>query len=320
MTWSNITSPFPRYGTRRWLLSLLSSLVLIPSGMPPAEAQTTPPKLKVVTTFSILADLARNVGGDRAEVSSLVGPDGDVHVYAPTPSDVAAVKDARLLIVNGLGLEGWLPRLVQSSGGHAVTVVASDGITPRVISSGDKPRQHDGGSTDPHAWQAVTNAEIYVGNIRDAMTAADPANAVAYKANAAAYLTRLAALDDEVRRAIAKIPDAHRKVISAHNAFGYFADAYGVTFLASQGVSTDSEPSARDIAAIIRQIKADKIPAIFQENITDPRLIQQIASETGAKIGGKLYSDSLTGEHGEAPTYVGMIEHNLKAITGALAD
>ncbi len=283
----------------------------------PAQAQE---QLNVVATFSILGDFAKNVGGDRVSVTTLVGANSDTHVYTPTPSDAKKITDAKLVIVNGLGLEGWLPRLVKSSGGKAVTVVATKGIAPRKIEVGEALSQdHDAGSADPHAWQSVVNAKIYVANICAALIAADPAGADAYKANAAAYLSKLDALDQDVREAVAKIPPERRSVISTHDAFGYFAAAYGVKFIAPQGVSTESEPSARDIAAIITQIKKQKIPAVFLENVSDPRLMRRMASETGAKIGGTLYSDSLTGEKGPAPTYIDMVRHNIKALTNALS-
>ncbi|MGC2813514.1 MAG: metal ABC transporter substrate-binding protein [Bradyrhizobium sp.] len=285
-----------------WLIcSVLTASTL------PAQAQG---RLNVVTSFSILADFAQNVGGDRASVTTLIGPDSDVHVYTPAPADAKKVADARLLIVNGLGLEGWLPRLVQSSGSKATIVTATHGIVPLEA----------GGAADPHAWQSVVEAKVYVANIRDAFVAADPADAGVFRANADGYLAKLDALDREVRIAVEQIPPAHRKVISTHRAFGYFAAAYGIEFIAPFGVSTDSEPSARDIADIITRIKAAKIPAIFLENISDDRLINRVAAETGARLGGTLYSDSLTGEKGPAPTYIDMVRHNIKALTSALAN
>jgi zinc/manganese transport system substrate-binding protein len=267
-------------------------------------------RLNVVASFSILADLVKNVGGDRVNVTSLVGSDGDVHVYAPAPSDAKKVADAKLLVINGLGLEGWLPRLVQSAGSKATIVVASNGVAAL---------KH-GSDADPHAWQSVANAKIYVANIRDALAAAEPADAAAFRSNADRYLAELDALDAEVKAAVAKIPPERRKVISTHKAFGYFAAAYGIEFIAPSGVSTENEPSARDIAAIIRQIKAEKIPAVFLENISDDRLIRRIAAETGAKVGGTLYSDSLTGEKGPAPTYIDLVRHNIKALISALGN
>jgi zinc/manganese transport system substrate-binding protein len=271
----------------------------------PACAQD---RLKIVASFSILGDFVKNVGGDRVEVTTLVGPNGDVHVYTPAPADAKKIADARLVIINGLGLEGWLPRLVQSSGSKAAIVTATDGIVPL----------KSGSAADPHAWQSVVNAKVYVANIRDALVAADPADAAAFRANADGYLAKLDGLDSDVRLAMAQIPPARRKVISTHGAFGYFAAAYGVDFIAPLGVSTDSEASARDIADIITQIRATKIPAVFVENISDPRLIQRISAETGAGIGGTLYSDGLTGEKGDAPTYIDMVRHNIKALNHAL--
>jgi zinc/manganese transport system substrate-binding protein len=267
-------------------------------------------RVNVVTSFSILGDFAKNVGGERVSVTTLVGPDGDVHVYTPAPADAKKIADAKLLVVNGLGLEGWLPRLLQASGSKAPIIIATKNIAPLKL----------GSDADPHAWQSVANAKIYVTNIRDALGAADPADAETFRANAERYLAALDVLDREVREAIGRIPPARRKVISTHDAFGYFASAYGIEFVAPLGVSTESEASAHDIAGIITQIKTAKIPAVFLENISDPRLIRQIAAETGARVGGTLYSDILTGEKGDAPTYIDMVRHNIRALTSALAN
>jgi len=298
----------------RFASMIIAALAL--SVAPVSAQQANGGPLSVVATFSILGDFARNVGGDRVSVTMLVGPNSDTHVYTPTPSDAKEITDAKLVIVNGLGLEGWLPRLIKSSGSKAATVVATRGIATRKIENG---HDHGPGDADPHAWQSVLNAKTYVANIRDALTAVDPAGADAYRANAAAYLARLDALDREIREALAKIPPERHSVISTHDAFGYFAAAYGIKFIAPQGVSTESEPSARDIAAIITQIKRQKIPAVFLENVSDPRLMRRIAAETGANIGGTLYSDSLTDEKGPAPTYIDMVRHNIKALTSALS-
>jgi zinc/manganese transport system substrate-binding protein len=273
----------------------------------PVRAQD---RLNVVASFSILADFVQNVGGDRVNVTTLVGPGGDVHVYTPAPADAKKIADAKLVVINGLGLEGWLPRLLQASGSKAPITIATKDIAPLKL----------GSDADPHAWQSAANAKIYVANIRDALVAADPAGAGIFSANADEYLAKLDGLDHEVRQAIAQIPQERRKVISTHDAFGYFASAYSVEFIAPLGVSTESEASARDIAGIITQIKTSKIPAVFLENISDPRLIRRISSETGARIGGTLYSDSLTGEKGDAPTYIDMVRHNIKALTSALAN
>jgi zinc/manganese transport system substrate-binding protein len=281
---------------------LFCALLLIASPLQAAE------RLNVVASFSILADFVRNVGGDRINLTTLVGADSDVHVYTPPPADAKRVAEAKLVIVNGLGLEGWLPRLVQSSGSKAQVVTASAGIAPLKL----------GSAADPHAWQSVPNAKVYVADIANALAAADPDAADFFRARAKAYLEKLETLDREVREAVAKIPTARRKVISTHDAFGYFAAEYGIRFVAPLGVSTETEPSARDIATIIGQIKAQKIPAVFLENISDDRLIRRIAAETGAKVGGTLISDGLTGEKGPAPTYIDMVRHNIKALTSAL--
>ncbi|MEY9181607.1 zinc/manganese transport system substrate-binding protein [Bradyrhizobium sp. USDA 326] len=283
-------------------LILFCALLLVAAPLHAAE------RLNVVASFSILGDFVRNVGGDRIDLTTLVGPDGDVHVYTPAPADAKRVADAKLVIVNGLGLEGWLPRLVQSSGSKATVVVASAGIVPLKL----------GSAADPHAWQSVPNARIYVTDIANALAAAVPGEADFFRAQAKAYLEKLETLDREIRDAVAKIPPERRKVISTHDAFGYFSAEYGIRFIAPLGVSTETEPSARDIAAIISQIKAQKIPAVFLENISDDRLIRRIAAESGAKVGGTLISDGLTGEKGAAPTYIDMVRHNIKALTSAL--
>jgi len=267
-------------------------------------------RLNVVASFSILGDFVRNVGGERVSVTTLVGPDGDVHVYTPAPADAKKIAEAKLLVINGFGLEGWLPRLLQAAGSKAPIITATKGIAPLKL----------GSDADPHAWQSVANAKIYVANIRDALVAAYPADAEIFRANAENYLRQLDALDRDVRQAVAQIPLAHRKVISTHDAFGYFAAGYGIDFIAPLGVSTESEASARDIAGIITQIRNSGIPAVFLENISDPRLMRRISAETGARVGGTLYSDSLTDEKGDAPTYIDMVRHNIKALTRALAD
>ncbi len=293
--------------SRALLVASILFAGLLVEGAPRADE-----RVKVVATFTIIADLVRNVGGDRVDVVALVGPDADAHVYTPSPADAKTIAAAKLVVVNGLGFEGWLPRIVKSSGGTARVVVATEGINPLK----EAPGGHH--SVDPHAWQSVTNAKIYVENIRRALAAIDAAFADSYGANAARYAAELDALDRDVRATVARIPEPRRKVISTHGAFGYFAAAYGVDFIAPQGVSTDSEPSARDIARIIAQIRKEKIPAVFLENISDPRLIRRIAAETGAKIGGTLYSDSLTDEKGPAPTYIDMVRHNIKTLQDAL--
>ena len=288
----------------RSLRAALAALTMM-LGATPQHAEA---RINVVASFSILADFVKNVGGDRVNVTSLVGPNGDVHVYAPSPQDAKTIADARLVVINGLGLEGWLPRLLQSSGSKATVVTASTGVSPLKL----------GSEADPHAWQSVVNAKIYVTNIRDALVQADALDGDYFRRNADRYLAELDALDREVRNEMEKIPPARREVISTHDAFGYFAKDYGIAFIAPLGVSTETEPSARDIATLIVQVKKDEIPAVFLENITDDRLIRRISEETGAQVGGTLYSDSLTDEKGPVPTYIAMVRHNIKALTSAL--
>jgi zinc/manganese transport system substrate-binding protein len=271
----------------------------------PAHARD---KINVAASFTILADFARNVGGDRVDVVSLVGPNGDAHSYVPSPADAKKLADAKLIILDGLGLEGSTARFMRAAAKDAKVVTASDGITPLRL----------GSQSDPHAWQSVANAKTYVANIRDALIAADPADKSMFEANAADYLRRLDALEAEVKAAIASIPPNRRKLVTTHNAFGYFGTAYGVDFIAPHGVSTEAEPSARDIARIIAQIRAQKIPAVFLENVFDPRLPERIARESGARIGGTLYSDALTDANGPAPTYIDMMRHNVKELVTAL--
>jgi zinc/manganese transport system substrate-binding protein len=291
-----------------------SALATVSAGCLRAESASEA-KVNIVASFSILEDFVKNVGGERIASTALVGPNGNAHVYAPSPADARKVADARLVFVNGLGFEGWLNRLVKASGTKAALVVASSGVKARERTNGN---DHEHGKADPHAWQSLANARIYVSNIRNALVATDPASSSIYDANADRYTARLDALEREVKAEIAKIPAVRRRVISTHDAFAYFEAAYGIHFIAPQGVSTESEASARDVGLIISQIRKQSIPAVFLENVSDPRLMRQIASETGAKIGGILYSDALTDADGEAPTYIDLIRHNVKQLAGAL--
>ncbi len=272
-----------------------------------ARAANSAP-LPVVASFSILADFVRAVGGDSVAVTTIVGPDGDAHVYEPTPQDSRRLASAKLVFVNGLGFEGWISRLIAASKTKAKVVTASTGVAPRAGEEG----------ADPHAWQDVSNAEIYVANIRDALAEADPARAEQYKAAAAAYIAKLAALDAEIKGAFAAVPPERRRLVSTHDAFGYFAARYGLDFIAPQGVSTEAEPSARDIARIIDAVKANGVPAVFLENIIDPRFAMRIAAETGARVGGTLYSDALSDAKGPAATYIDLMRHNVRELTEAL--
>lgn len=278
-------------------------------------------RIKVVASFSILADIADNIGGDRVTVESLVGPGEDAHAFNPSPSHVADLVQSDVVIVNGLGFEGWLERLIKSSQNLSKFIVASDGISPL---NADNDMQvhshgHDPGALDPHAWQNIANVRIYAKNIASALSAIDPAHKPFYDTNLARYDTELQNLDAMIRKSIAAIPQDRRKLVTTHDAFGYFEQAYGIEMIAPLGVATDAQPSAKDLGRIIRQIRDEAIPAIFLEASIDPRLAQRLASESGAKIGGTLYSDALSAKNGPAGTYITMMETNIKELTRALA-
>jgi len=286
---------------------LASSLAALPAG-----AASAPPdgRLPVVATFSVLADMTRNVGGDKVAVTALVGPDSDVHVYQPTPSDARAVAAARVMVTNGLGLEGWLDRLRGAAGFRGRLVVASTGVAPL--------RMAGGRAVDPHAWQNLANGRIYVANIVAGLAAADPADADYYRRAGRAYEARLAALDDAVRQAVAAVPQAKRRVITTHDAFQYYGKAYGIEFLAPLGISTANEPSAGGLAALERQVRGEHVRALFLENVSDPRLIEQIARETGAVVGPPLYSDALSKPGEPASTYLDMLAYNTRVLTAGM--
>ncbi|MDK1376468.1 MULTISPECIES: zinc ABC transporter substrate-binding protein AztC [unclassified Sinorhizobium] len=292
--------------------------------------------LNVVASFSIIGDFARNVGGDRVQVKTIVGPDGDAHVYEPRPTDAVSIEQADVVLVNGLQFEGFMSRLVDTSGTKASLVEVSNGIEPLKTSeedhAGEKDEDgahgddhghghgghHHHGEFDPHAWQSVKNAEIYVKNIADAFCEADKAGCATYTANSQAYIAALAELDEDVKASIESIPADKRTIITSHDAFGYFERDYGLKFIAPEGISTEADASAADVAKLIDQVKEDKASAIFLENITNPRLIEQIAAETGLVVGGTLYSDALSGEEGPSSTYIDMIRHNVDTLKSAI--
>ena len=285
-------------------------------GMATATLSEAQEKLKAIASFTILADMVRQVGGDRVEVAALVGPDGDAHAYDPTPADARAVSKADLVFVNGLGFDNWMSKLTRAAGYKGPVVVASRGVNTR---KGDETHEHGHDkNADPHAWQDLENGQRYVANIAEALAKADPTHAADYKARADAYNRELAALDAEARAGLEVIPRDRRKIITSHDAFGYFGQAYGVTFLAPVGLSTDSQPSAKEVAALIRQMKREKVRALFIENITDRRLVEQIAREGGGIVGGRIYSDALSGPDGPASSYAAMFRHNLKELLEAL--
>ncbi len=346
------------------------SLLLFLTSVPFALGQD---KLRVVVTFSVLGDFVKNIAGNEVQLDTLVGPDGDAHVYQPTPFAANQVAEANLLVINGLEFEGWLERLQESSGFSGKLVVASSGIDLiRMEEEGhhdeheeeghhdehakdehhdehakdehakdehhdehakdehakdehhdehEKEGHHDEhhhGEYDPHGWHSLPNAKIYVENIRKALVEAAPSKASVFNKNAEAYLAQLNALEKTLKAEVKQIPENRRKVITSHDAFGYLGKDMGMEFMAPQGLSTESEPSAGDVARIIRQINKDNIKAVFIENVSDSRLIEQIARETGVAIGGKLYSDALSGSDEPASTYLKKMEHNIRTIVDAL--
>ncbi|MBP8221515.1 MAG: metal ABC transporter substrate-binding protein [Aeromonadaceae bacterium] len=285
-------------------------------------------KVPVTATFSILGDLVQQVGGDQVSVSTLVGPNGDAHVYQPTPQDIRTLAQSKLLVSNGLSFEGWLERLDTASGFKGVKVVASQGIQPHQMAEEEGHEHaaheheaeghHHHGSLDPHAWNDPANVLLYVDNIARGLSQVDPEHASLYQQNAARYKAQLQKLDADYRARFAKLPAERRRAITSHDAFGYLAQAYHLTLIGAQGLSTEAEPSAAMIAGLIRQIRDEKIPALFIENISNPNLIQQIERETDARVGGELYSDALSPAGGEAATYLAMLEHNLSTLLAAL--
>lgn len=293
-----------------------------------AALAQSPDRLPVVSSFSILGDMAGQIGGDRIALRVIAGPDVDAHGFQPRPSDVAALRDAAVVLRNGLGFDAWMDRLAGAAGFRGTMATVTEGITPRAMAG----HAHDHGGAgrrqshsvgprsvpDPHAWQDLRLAPVYLRNITAALVAADPAGEATYRRNAAAYAERLAALDAWVREQVATVPQDRRRVVTSHDAFGYFAAAYGIEFLAPQGVSTEAEPSAAEVGRLIRQIRARRISAIFMENMTNPAMIRRVAAESGVQLGGRLYVDALSGPTGPAPTYEAMFRHNVGVLVPAM--
>ncbi|TCU19131.1 metal ABC transporter substrate-binding protein [Rhizobium sullae] len=293
--------------SRRLLLSAaLPALIALSASS--ASAGT----LKVVASFTVLADVVSQVGGDHVTVTSLVGPNGDPHEFEPSPADAKHLKAAQVTFVSGEGLEGWMDRLISASGYKGTPVTVSDGIKTRTM-------EEDGETvTDPHVWNSPVNVKVWVANIEKALSAADPADAGAFKANAERYTKTLNALDAYAHSKFDAVPDARRKVLTSHDAFGYFGREYNVSFLAPLGMSTETEASAADVAKLIEQIKTEHVKSYFFENSNDPRLVRQVAKATGAEPGGELYVESLSDAKGPAPSYEKMFRYNVDQIAAAL--
>lgn len=291
----------------------LAVLCLVLAGCSHPAMAATPP-IRVVVSFSILEEIVRRIGGGEVAVTSLIGPDSDPHVFEPNPDQARLLAKAQLFVVNGLRFEGWLTRLTRSAQFGGVVVTATDGVAPITTT---EPGQASS-VPDPHAWQDPRNVIIYADNIARTLAAVDPAHAEAYRQRFQTYKAELKALDRRVRAELEKIPVEKRRVITSHDAFAYYGKAYGVTFLAAEGLSTDSEPSAKSLAELIRQIRREGTKALFLENISDPRLVEQLARDTGTTPGPPLYSDALSGPNGPAPTYIRMIEYNTAALKSGM--
>jgi zinc/manganese transport system substrate-binding protein len=296
---------------------LLPSLVLFTLGSVPSAAADKP---KVVATFSILADLTAQVAGDHAIVAMLVGPDGDAHVFEPGPKDSAALAEADLLVANGLGFEPWLKRLSEAAGFKGTLVIASEGITPLPAEQDEHADEagHGHGAFDPHAFQDLANGQVYVANIAKGLAAIDPAHAAEFAANAQRLAAEMAELDARLKADFGAIPAERRRVLTSHDAFGYFSHAYGVEFLAIHGVSTEAEPSAQDLGKLIAQARAGSITAIFAENMANANLAETVSAESGIRVGGQLYADALSAADGPAPDYLALFRHNAGQLLDAL--
>jgi zinc/manganese transport system substrate-binding protein len=290
---------------RALLTGLLGPMALLP-------ARSWAGGIGTVASFSVLADLARRVGGDLVSVTSLVPPDTDAHVYQPTPADSRALTAAALLVENGLGFEGWMARLASASNFRAVRIVASASVTPRLMREGADT------SLDPHAWQNPRNGVIYVRNIAEGLVKASPDHAEIWRANAATTIADIERTDAWIEAQYAPIPPAARKIITTHDAFGYYGERYGVSFLAAEGISTDAEPSAKGIAALVGQIRRERVRTVFLENMTDPRITRMLAKETGTTVSGPLYSDALSKPDGPAPDYIAMLRYNTTLLARAM--
>ena len=296
--------------------------------------------IRVVATFSILGDMVSRIGGEHVAVTTLVGPDGDTHVYRPTPADARALSEADILVVNGLDFEGWLDRLIETADFDGVRVVATAGIDPLTFEDdhgndhdggndheeskaaedhGDEHDAHDHGAFDPHAWQSLRHAVTYVDNVTLALANTSPESASTFYRRRALYVAEIEALDAEIRSLLAEVPDGARTIVTSHDAFQYFGRDYGLVFIAPQGLSTESEASAKDVVRLIELIRSRGIRAVFLENVADPRLLKRIADETGVSIGGTLYPGALSGPEGPAPTYLDMMRHNAQTLAQALA-
>jgi zinc/manganese transport system substrate-binding protein len=303
--------------SRRSLLLALPTLLLAKR----LPAQAAP---RVVASFSILGDMVAQIAGERVSLRTIAGPNADAHSFQPRPSDAEALRGAALVLRNGLGFDGWMDRMIRAANFRGPVATATDGITPRQMPA--QPQGHAHGqrqgaahtAPDPHAWQDARLGAVYAQNIARALAAADPPNAAAHAAAGEAYAARLMAIDGWIREQVASVPEAKRVVVTSHEAFGYFAAAYGIRFLAPQGVSTEGEPSAAQVASLIRQVRAQGTTAVFMENMGNPATLERLAREAGVRVRGRLYADALSEPTGPAPTYEAMFRHNVGLLVPAM--
>jgi zinc/manganese transport system substrate-binding protein len=305
---------------------LRRTLLALPPALLAPRVCAQPARLPVVASFSILGDMAAQIGGERIALTVIAGADADAHAFQPRPSDAAALRGARVILRNGLGFDGWMDRLVRSSGTQGTIVTVTQGITPRMMEAHHHHHGHGHGQRrggpqrvpDPHAWQDLRHGQAYLRTIAEVLATADPDGAETYRRNADAFVARLAALDAWVRAEVATVPEPRRRVVTSHDAFGYFGEAYGIVFRSPQGVSTEAEPSAQQVARLIRQIKSENITAVFLENMANPATLRRIATEAGVAVGGRLYADALSAADGPAPTYEAMFRHNVGLLVPAM--
>ncbi|WP_191084859.1 metal ABC transporter solute-binding protein, Zn/Mn family [Roseococcus microcysteis] len=289
-------------------------LLALPALLPftAVRAQSRP---VVAASFTILGDLTQQVVGDRAELRVIAGPDVDAHHFQTRPSHAEAVRTANVAIRNGAGFDNWFNRLLGSTNFRGTRVVATEGLT--LLREAPRPG-HNHGHNDPHAWQDARLAARYIRNIEAGMTRADADGAAHYRERAEAAVARLEALDGWVRAQIQTVPEARRVVVTSHDAFAYFGAAYGVRFLAPQGIG-NTEPSAQQVARLIRQIRENNITAVFVENISNPATLERLAREAGVTVQGRLYADALSAADGPAATYEAMMRHNVGLMVRAMA-
>ena len=299
---------------KRATLKFLAIATLVANGLLPGISPAAEP-LPVVASFSILGDLVQVVGGERVKVTTLVGPDADAHAFEPKPAHVKAILQSRLFVINGLNFEPWAQKLARSANYKGQTLVASQGIKVRNLPP-DQGHKH--AEADPHGWQDPSNVVVYVKNIAKSLSSLDPAGASSYQTNSASYIKELEALDQFTQDQLAPLSVKQRQVITSHDAFGYFAARYQIIFLAPQGINADVEPSAKEVAQLIRQIKRDKIKAVFVENMSNPKLLAQITQDTGVALGPKLYVDALSGPNEPGSTYLKMMHHNVTQLVAGM--